>query len=162
MLYNKTSIKTNFYGVVGFQNDSPEFSDLFNAANTASSSGRYFNEFHPMINGENLKAIYTQFSESTPFANFNALVADKVKTSCIKAVDRLFQKKKPQIKGIQDKRVIFNDSLNLSEKISASGRFVGFNVRLMQGQNAKLSFNRVALALDSTEAVDIYVFHDSQ
>jgi len=163
MLYNKTLIKDGLFGVVGFQADErTEFADIFNAANLASSSGLYFNEAHAIVNAENIKAIYNEIEEATPYTKLNALIERKVKGSIIKAVDRVFQIKKPDVKSIIDKEVIFKDSLNLSETISNGTKFCAYEIRLKQGQNAKLSLKRIAAAFTETDSITLYLFHDSQ
>lgn len=87
-MFNPTTIKTNFSGLLGFRNSrDPDLKNLTSAL-TASASGLYFDDIHPMITIDNLDALAPGFS-GMAYSAYSA-VATYAKDAKVTYVNRLW------------------------------------------------------------------------
>jgi hypothetical protein len=162
MLYNITTVKNGLYGVNGFQQDYRADQINIDTANLASSSGRFWNEFHPIITSENIYAIYPESENASPHHDFNDWLRLKIKSSIGKAVDTIYRKKKPDIKGILSNQYLFDNKHDMEDTIAAGTSFVGYEFELEKGRNLKLVLKKISAAFTTTQSITLYLFHSSR
>ncbi len=83
-MYNATNLLTGFASYVGWkQRINPDYPAL-SSTNTTSSSGRYFNEFHPLCSVETLDSVMEDY-DNMNFSAWSSLTTysagDRVKYS---------------------------------------------------------------------------------
>jgi len=75
-MFNKSTVKTGLFGLIGFRDtDDPDYKSLATAL-TASSSGMYYSDYHPLVNYENMYSIapnydgynYSDYSATATYA----------------------------------------------------------------------------------------------
>ena len=75
-MFNKSSVRSGLFGLLGFRDtDDPDHGDLLSTL-TASSSGQYYSDYHPLITFDNLYSIapnydgynYDTFSATATYA----------------------------------------------------------------------------------------------
>lgn len=96
MLYDANTVLSSLRGVVGFrQNDYQSLSGETLSTLTQSSSGRYFQDFHPLLTLENLYHLARDFADMTTPASgkFEAWLQQKVDAAILQVIDSWISEK---------------------------------------------------------------------
>ena len=93
-MFNKSTVKSGLFGLLGFRNtDHPDYESLTSTL-TASDSGMYFQDYHPLLTFENLYSIapnydgynYPTFSSTATYATGDFAKQSDVAYEAIKTV----------------------------------------------------------------------------
>lgn len=122
-------------------------------ANKASTSGRYFDQFHPMITLENIVA--NMEDENANAAQQNDFLA-RVKTGVITSVvNAVFNR--PQL---IETTLLFERQLRNDSPYTNAGKFCGYRFWVAPGQIA-CQISQVSLLFSGDATFKLYLFHDA-
>ena len=159
-MYNHSQIRAGLFGLVGFkQGIRTEFA-IITEANYTSSSGMYFQDYHALINVENLKNIAPV--ELTD-AELNTWLTDLLKGSQVKVVNAVMQRFKGATKTVFENLRLFNYASVMDTLYTVSGNaFVGYEVELCHTDNIMVVLESIGLMFNGSDTFNIYVFHTSK
>lgn len=159
-MYNHSQIRTGLYGLVGLRQSLITEYAIVSAANLATSSGMYFQDYHSLVNVENLKNVAP---EGLSDADFNTWFADLVKGSVVKNVNFIMQRFRPQTKSLFENLRLFNYASVFDTPLTLTGNaFVGYEIELCHADNIMVVLNSIGLMFDGADTFNVYVFHSSQ
>ena len=159
-MYNHSQLRTGLYGLVGLrQSPITEFA-IVSAANIATSSGMYYQDYHALCTVENLKNICP---EGMIDSKFNTWFADLVKGSFVKNVNSLMQRFRPDTKSLFENLRLYEYASVTDTLYTGSGNaFVGFEIELCHTDNIMIVLNSIGLMFDGADTFNVYVFHSSK
>jgi hypothetical protein len=155
-MLNINEIRTNLFGVVGLRQPyNPEYA-ILTAANIASSSGMFFDQFSSYITVENIK-------ETQPYAditdeNFNLWLTDKIKDSISRGLNQCFNEE-----DLIENRLLFDNSIRKvsSDEIDNDGDFVGYEIEVCKLKDVKAVINKIIAEFSGAGDVKILLFNDN-
>lgn len=159
-MYNHSQIRTGFYGLVGFKNGLRTEYQIINAANQATSSGMFFQDFHSLISVENLKNIAPADLSD---ADLNTWLADLIKGSAVKVVNSVMQRFKDSTKTVFENLRLYEHASVFDTLYQVSGdAFVGYEVELCHSNNITVVLEAIGLMFNGTDTFNIQIFHSSK
>ena len=159
-MYNISTIKTNLSGEVGWRQPLESEFAIIDVPNLISSSGLIFQDFHPLVTIENLRNVVP---ENLSDAEFNTFISDMQRGVIAKAVQNVFQKKKPLTKALLDKLRLFDQANVMDDPINNSGFWVGYEINLNKNNNLKVVIDAIGSQFDGIKTgLTIFLFHSSK
>lgn len=160
-MYDISTITTNLTGLVGWRQPLVAKFAILDAANLSSSSSLIFQGVHSLVTIENLFNSLPQFDSD---ADFNTHLLNMQKDAITKAVQNVFQKKKPDTKSLLDKLRLY-DHANVKDDFieNVANRWVGYEIDLAKNNNIKVVIDALGSEFDGVKTgVTIFLFHSSQ
>lgn len=156
-MYNKTTIK-NLYNVCGWRQSPLAAYAIVDSVNQESLTGLYYQDFHPLVNIEN---IYNIAPEGLSDADFNTWLNNLTKSAVIKVINGLLQRQRPKSRDLLEHARLFNfeNRMEAGELITNTGAFVGYEIQLYPANHLKLTLDAIGIMINATQSVPIYVFH---
>lgn len=166
-MYDLTTLKQatpdGLFGIVGWRQPLDSENAILNAANLVSETDRLFQAAHPLVTIKNLRQCVTETTGLDP-SDFNQWLTDFTKDSLAKMVDRVFQKKKPQVKNILDKKWLYdlrNTKVDTLE--NTTDRLVGFEFNPAKNNNIKVIIDKLGSEFDSIVGpFNVKLWHSSK
>jgi hypothetical protein len=154
--FNQDKVIDALKSRLGWKQPTKTGSPTLNSNNTASESGRYYNDgsFHPVVTIDNLK----ETIEDAGIANdsFCTLLEDLQKAIALKTVTAVFNK--PEL---IERTMLFERSLNNDQLITGSDQFVGVRFRLAKG-NYAAQIKRISLFFNQAMTFQLYLYHEAK
>lgn len=159
MIFDPSQIRTGLFGLVGLRQGYETDYQIVTAANYATSSGMYYQDYHPLVTVNNLHNIAP---EGLSDADFNTWFADMSKSAIVKTVSQVMQKY--EVPSVFENLRLYNNASVMDTTLELSGNaFIGFEFELAHVNNIKLVLNSIGLMFDGALSdFTFYVFHSSQ
>lgn len=160
-MYRPADIKIGLFGLWGWRQnwDNSEFQ--LSAELIASSSGQYFQEVHPLLTLDNIKAIAPDFDTDE---QFNAWLTQKTQASILKAIRIFWDEKMVQetAKNILESKALFNSTGRLEDAIPNTSKLVGFEITPIRANGVTTKIEKIGLQFKGTGDVVVYLMHSSR
>lgn len=152
-MIDKSQIKD--LGLVGWRASTITGMPTLSAANTATSSGMYYDDFSHLVNVQNLFKI--QEDSSISDANFNVFLTNLTNSAFIKVINAVFQDN-----DYIENRVLFPYENVWTETLTNDTSFVGYEIHPANRRDLTITLNNVFTSFDSTDTVKLLLFHSSK
>lgn len=159
----KQTVPNGLFGITGWRQPLDTDNDVLTGDNLISETDRFFQGGHPLVTIKNIRSVITQETAlSDP--QFNIWLENFTKDSLGNMVDRVFQKKKPQIKSILDKKWLYDlRNTKVDTLPNTTNRLVGFEFNPDKNNNIKVVIDKLGSEFDSiVTPVDIKLWHSSK
>jgi len=150
---NITSVQDALYGRIGWEQSTKSGAPVVSTENKASVSGRYFQEFHPLVTVENIKA--SQENPDITDDQLNTLLESRVKSSITKSLVNVYEDTQMLEKVLLYERTGDNDILE-----NNSDRFVGYEINVARDYSKKTQVVACELYFDTEVTFNLYLFKD--
>lgn len=164
MKYDLQQVQTAFRGLVGWENKGyninvPALTTPFDVAPT---SGRYYDNYHPLLTLENL--YHTCLTDTPTDTQFNEWLLQFTDQVIERTIDELFNRKKlaEQSKYLLERGPVFRVGANIADTELPTGRFVGWIINLAGYENIRLDLHRIGAHFTDSQNLTLYIFHSSQ
>ena len=159
-MYQVSKIIQCFKTINGFRN-SPDSNipQITDPDLLTSDSGRYYDEFHPLVKTDVISNIISEFK------NMEDYLKEKVDTACLKVFKKFTSVKKEMrsTKTILNSSAMFDGVARFSQTILNEKKFVGFRITLKDSYGVSAAIDRLGLQFNNQQTnLPIYVFHTSQ
>lgn len=138
---------------IGWQQPTQVDSVALDEDNLTSDSGRYFQQFHPMLTLQNLRA--TIEDEKLNDMQFNGFLADLKKGVITSVLNAVFNRSQQLESTLIYDRLRRNDNLTTN-----SGKFVGYRLWSAPGSYA-IQISQASFLLTANATFNLYLFHDA-
>jgi len=165
-MYRASTLKTGLFGRWGWRqhHDASEFQ--LGAPLVASANGQYFQDVHPLLTLDNIKAIAPDFdgTEAEVAAKFDAWLTNKTQASILKAIRSFWDEKMVEktAANILESRALFNGAGRLADTIPNNGKIVGFEIIPIRSKGTTVRIDSIGLQFNGAGLVDLYLFHSSR
>jgi hypothetical protein len=159
-MFDISTIQTAFSTINGWRNSSdPQVPQITDPALLSTDSGLYYNDFHPLIDMENISNTIPETKDLEDY------LREKVAAGIVKVFNKfsMFKKEMNSTKTILASTAMFNGIARFNSTIVNESRFVGIKVKLKDSLGVKLKIDRLGLQFTQVQTnLPIYVFHTSQ
>lgn len=150
--FDTTAILGALSGRIGWKQ--PPSGPTLNTANKASASGRYFQDFHPMVTVQNVKDTI-EFGETMNDSQFNAFLESMQKSAILRMVNGVFNKTQ-----LIESTLIFDRKLRNDIPTNNFGKFCGYRLMVGQGEFA-LQVSRASFLFNKDVSFTLYLYQDA-
>ena len=128
---------------------------------TNSESGIYYQDLHPMVTLENVRAVSPNFNTS---AEFDTWLEEKTKASILKAIRTFWDTKMSEktANSILENKTIFDGTGRISDLVENQSNLVGFEINVNRSKGVTTKINKVGLQFKGTGVVKLYIMHSSR
>ena len=151
--FDITQVQSALLTRIGWQQPTVSGSMTISVDNRQSDSGRYFQQFHPMLTPANLLA--AQEDEVITSNNFNTFLSD-LKKGCINSVLNAVYNR-PQI---IESTLIFDRLRRNDIPTQKAGMFCGYRLWIAPGPYA-VQVSQVSFLFSGDASFNLYLFHDA-
>jgi hypothetical protein len=127
---------------------------ILNSQNQLSASGRYFNDFHPLVTIQNLKSTIENNSISN--ADFNQTLIDMQKSAIMTCLAGVFNK--PEL---LEQTQLFERGWNNDQLVTNGGNFVGIRFRIAP-TNIAARINSISVFFNAAKTFNLFLYHDTK
>lgn len=159
-MYRINDITAGLEHLVGWEQSWDENNQI-DSDLTQTESGLYYQQVHPMLTLENMKAVMP----SGWTGGFDAYLAKTARDGIVKAVQTFIGRK---VKGrmsrnLMEHRSLFNGLGRFTDTIENRGDFVGFEIQPLRSDGIAVRLDRIGLQMKGAEGVvRVYLFRSSQ
>lgn len=153
-MYNVTEIQNSFEDLVSFRDSL-----------VVPSSGRYFEDFEPLCNYENLRSLYQDARPENVAFDIDIYAEQLIRSAIANVVDDVMTAKKLRYdaKTVLKSVNLFHTNLALFDKEIKQNRFVGLKFKVYKDLGIRAVIKKVALAFDMPNPnFELYLFHSSK
>ena len=128
---------------------------------TVSESGLYYQQAHPLLTLDNMRAVMPSGWEN----GFDAYLEKVTKAGIVKAMQTFFSKKVDAkvSRNLLEHRSLFNGVGKYVDIIQNRGNFVGFEIEPVNSNGITVRLDRIGLQMKgATGTVRVYLFHSTQ
>lgn len=153
-------IQQALFHLVGWEQDyDPE--KAIDATLTQTDSGLYFQQAHPMVTLENIRAIMPEGEHVT----LDAFLTNLTNKAVTKTVQTFLQKKSllKESRSLLERRSLFDGAGRMTNTIQNGQRIVGMEIVPAYSAGVTVRIERIGLQMTgATGHVTLYIFHSSQ
>lgn len=156
-------IVTELLHLVGWQQGYTNGVQIDNGL-TASQSGIYFQQIHPLITLENIRSIAPEFNTvDDTEQTFSDWLTEKTKASIYKVISRFCTEKANQqaFKQLVESKELFSGTGNMYNTETPNNKLVGFEIVPIRSRGITTKIEKIGLQFTKAGAYTIYVFHSS-
>jgi hypothetical protein len=153
--FKYTEVITALLGRLGWRQGTLSGVPTLSAANLASTSGRYFNDFHSLVTIKNIKD--TIEDVDIVDADFNTYLESLQESVISETLNRIFT---PQF--YDEPKLIFDRHDSTETTQANSGLFVGYKLRPAADNDVTVQINSLSLLFDGAATFNIYLFHEKK
>lgn len=159
----KLTAPLGLFGIVGWRQPLEADNDIITGDLLTSETDRFFQGAHPLVTISNLRAVAIE-AISVDESDFNTWLTNFTQDSLGNMVDRVFQKKKPQVKNILDKKWLYDlRNTKVDTLDNTTDRLVGFEFNPAKNNNIKIVIDQLGSEFDSVIGpFDVKLWHSSQ
>lgn len=164
-MYTPSAVITGLMNVVGWRQNYDPAGVQIPSALLPSTTGRYFQDEHPMVTVQILGAICPDFAGMTaPPRPFGDWVKDKQGSAILKVVDRWLETKVVlgEAQSLFQEVNLFHGTGRIDETVASSGKIVGLALDMKRGIGVKLNLERVGLQFNGTGTFTLYLMHSGK
>jgi hypothetical protein len=156
-VFDTQRVLNKLVGRVGWkQPTQPEQQSLVSATNQASKSGRYFQDVHPQVSLQRIKAAIEDVAISDE--DFSAYLQDLTKASILKALNGIFNR--PEV---IETDMLFERNERQTQVVTPNAdKFVGYQFEIVNNPDFATKISSVALYFDSAVTFTLYLFSDTR
>jgi hypothetical protein len=151
----QNSVKTSLFGLIGWRQSTVTGMPTVDAANLATSSGLYFQDFSSLLSIQNIYRCQEDAAISD--ANFNTLLANMTKAATLKVLNAVYTDA-----DFIENSVVYPFENDWIEKLENDTAFVGFRFTLPNRKDLAFTINQVFTAFDGVDSLTLYLFHSSK
>lgn len=152
-MYQVSRVQTALSGLIGWKQPTLDFFTL-SASNTDSSSGLYMTDFSTLLEVQNIAAL--QGDAEINQAEFNAFLADIVKSAMVKVCNALFS-----VDDFCESKWLFTEENVWTNVLANDAKFVGYEITPPRGKYLVM-INTVQTTFDAVDSVKLLLFHSSK
>lgn len=152
--FNASAILEKLFGRVGWRQPSVDGSPTLNAANTTSRSGRYYQDFHPLVTVQNILDT-VEGGEGMDDAQVNAFLMSMQQSVILRTINGVFNK--PQL---IESTLLFDRKLRNDIPTTNYGKFCGYRLMIGPGEFA-LQVSRVSFLFNANATFTLYLYQDA-
>jgi hypothetical protein len=141
---------------VGWQQPTEDEYDILEGDNLVSSSGLYFNNYHPAVTVRNLKE--TNQDAGISNADFNTKLEDFQKSAINRVCQGIFNKDVI----IEQVQLYSRDYERNFKTLDNTSKFVGFKIKLCDDYGYSVLLNAISLYFDGVATFNMYCFHSAK
>jgi hypothetical protein len=138
---------------IGWEQSTKSDAPVLSIENLDSISGRFFQDFHPLVTPENIKA--AQDNPMITDDQLNEYLIKRVRSSITNVLSSVFDKNSIIEQSLVYKRIGQNDLL-----INNSDLFVGYEINVANNNKKKVQITGCTIYLDSEVNFNLYLFED--
>ena len=159
-MFDVATIQAGFSKILGWRNSSdPDVPQITNPDLLATDSGLYYNDYHPLIDMENISNTIPETKDLEEY------LQEKVDAGVVKVFNKfaLWKKEMNSTKTILNSSAMFEGVARFSNSIANESKFVGMKVKLKESYGVRAKIDRLGLQFTAAQTnLPIYVFHSSQ
>lgn len=149
--FDVTKVLSKLTGRVGWKQ--PASGPTLDNANKASASGRYFQDFHPLVTVQNIVDTIED-GEIMSTDQVNAFLTGMQKSAILRTINGVFNK--PQL---IESTLLFDRKLRNDIPTTNYGKFCGYRLMVGQGEFA-LQVSRAAFIFNADATFTLYLYQD--
>jgi hypothetical protein len=153
-MFNRTTVITDLYGLVGFRQPLDPDYDVVDANNLVSRSGYYVND-NPFAKIEILKDVQDYRSASD--AQFNAYLKQIQQTAISNVCNQVFNRR-----SFNDRNMLYKNAQNLDTVETLPTGFVGYRIEVTPEKNIAFKITRVLCGFSGTGTFTLYLYNTGQ
>jgi hypothetical protein len=150
--FDTTAVLGKLAGRIGWKQ--PPLGPTLNTFNKGSLSGRYFQDFHPMITITNIKDTI-EFGETMNDSDFNAFLESMQKSAILRMINAVFNKTQ-----LIESTLIFDRKLRNDIPTNNYGKFCGYRLMIGPGEFA-LQISRASFLFNKDVTFTLYLYQDA-
>ena len=145
------------YGRIGWKQATQEDAPVLATINTASKSGRYFDNFHTLANAYNLRSVLQD--ENMSDTQFNAELEGMQKAAILRCLNGVFNEKE-----LIENVMVFNRiDVNSQDKlVTNAGLFVGREILVAKSIDVAVQIDSCTLLFNQDVTFNLYLFKDGK
>lgn len=163
-MYRPTELQTALYGVWGWRPHYDVSKLQLNSGLIASEFGQFYQDVHPLITLDNIRAIAPEFDGDTNDELFNTWLEQKTKASMMNAISTIIDEKMSEqaATGIMESKALFDGAGRLTDKIENTDSVVGLEIVPLRSEGVTTKIDRIGLQLFGIDQITMYLMHSSQ
>jgi hypothetical protein len=149
------SVRTSLFGLVGWRQDTTSNIPTVSAANLASTTGLYFQDFSSLIT---LRNVY-KCQEDTDITDgeFNTFLTNLTKAAIWKILNAVFSDN-----DFIENKVLYPFENSFNDTITNGSNFVGYEIKMPKRKDISWKINTVFTTFNGSDSVKILLFHSSK
>ena len=159
-MYTVAKLTECFKTIDGFRNSpDPDVPQITDPDLLTSDSGRYYDEFHPLVKTDIISNIIPEATDMQVY------LKEKVYTATLKVFKKFASVKKEMrsTKTILNSSAMFDGVARFNQTILNENKFVGFRITLKNAYGVKATIDRLGVQFNNPQTnLPIYLFHTSQ
>lgn len=163
-MFRPEDLKAGYLHLLGWS-QSYDPANQIDASLTESESGQFYQDIHPLLTLENIRAIAPDFTMVTnPTYGFNEWLEKKTKASNINALQTIYTQKiaEKTAKNILSQTALFDGAGRINDKITNTSSLVGFEIVPLRSKGATIKIEKIGLQFSGIGAVKLYLMHSSR
>jgi hypothetical protein len=159
MNFTPSLLRSGLFGLVGLRDGYQTEYQIVTAANQATSSGMYYQDYHPLVTVAHLHQVAPGGLSD---ADFNTWWADLTRAAIVKYVGAVMRRY--EVPSVFENLRLYNFATVLDDPMTMSGNaFVGLEIELAHVNNIKVVLDSIGLLFNGTLTdKTFYLFHSSQ
>lgn len=151
--FNTTIVNDKLFGRIGWKQP-PSGTPVIDSANVASKSGRYFQDFHPMLTVSNIIDTI-EGGEAMDAGKVNAFLNGMQKSAILRVLNGVFNK--PQL---LESTLLFDRKLRNDIPTTNYGKFCGYRLMIAPGEFAA-QVSRASFLFSAPVTFTLYLYQDA-
>lgn len=141
-------IQKGFAGLVGWRQDYDENKKISEEL-TRSESGLYFQDVHPLLTLDNLRAIAPVSADAEAFSQW---LADKTNSSIVKVIQQYYTDKLASrtTRAVLEHKTLFDGTFRISDTVENKGWTAGFEMVPVRAKGIVTCIESVSLSVNKT------------
>ncbi len=153
--YDLSAVMSALTGRIGFRQPAGTGVPTLDTDTKASTSGRYFQDFHALVTVANIKATMEQPAASD--GDLITYLSNLEKSAIARALNGVFPEKR-----VIDQIRVFTREGRTDVAIANTGRFVGYQIEVAETSDVAVQLDAVHLYFDSSVTFPLYLYKDGK
>lgn len=163
-MFRANELKTGYANLLGWRQDYDPDKQIAGTL-TATDSGQFYQDIHPLLTLDNLRAIAPDFADlAAPEYDFYTWLLNKTKASNLNALQRIFTEKLADktAKNILEQKYLFDGAGRINDSITNTDNLVGLEIVPIRTKGGTLKIERIGMQFKGTGTMNVYIFHSSR
>lgn len=154
--FNYSRVMNAMLPRIGFRQPTETEYAIVNSGNLVSNSGRFYNDFHALVNVKNIKEIQSDSGISD--ANFNVLLENMKRSAIMRCLNGVLN-----VREEIERTLIYERSYNQQVNTVTNGnKFVGFEICTPQSDSFSVQIESATLLFDGDVTFNLYLFKEGK
>jgi hypothetical protein len=166
VMYNVSEIKAGLIGSIGWRQNADSTGTQLTEM-TASETGLYFNEVHPLLTFDNIESIAPQFNltnanQAAINAAYTAWLKQKTEASILKAVNAWTDAKMQNrtAKNLLANNLLFPHTINTTDKDQNKSEIVGIELTQKRSKSIRTKVRKIGIQLVANQTIDVMLYRN--
>ena len=163
-MFRATELKTGYANLLGWRQDYDPDKEI-GAGLIVTESGQYYQDIHPLLTLDNIRAIAPDFSEiTTPNYDFDTWLANKTMASNLNALQSIYAEKigEKTARNLLYQKLLFDGTGRINDTIANTDKLVGIEIVPIRSKGGTLKIEKIGMQFKGTGTMNVYIFHSSR